>query len=340
MSSQESEQVKNFQIACEQIGKIFADHGHVFIVGTDDPLDADRHVVIGVTKARGQHSVIVSRPENDTRQKPFEGEGASEFQKITFNRVRRKQGWTSTLLHALSEADILLVIGGQAGTRATGYVAEVLSKPVLAIPSFGGAAKEVWDEVKNYYSKSKIDSNMKSALLDPWTEKTAEVALRSAEALVRQTPFPRSGVKMEVLLFALVVGLLVTWVLLNRSVGTDRYPAFFFQMLVAAMLGTLLRNAMRLVVDSAAALDVRLLFREAITGMIVGFGLFLFYLGGGLVIVGGFVPLASDADFNRVSITMSIIGLGAGLLLRESIALLEERLKRHLEPKDSKDTGG
>jgi hypothetical protein len=51
------------------------------------------------------------------------------------------------IVHALSQADVLFIIGGRPRAIATSYSAEALEKPMLAIPSFGGAAYEVWEEV-------------------------------------------------------------------------------------------------------------------------------------------------------------------------------------------------
>src|SRR5262249_10973427 len=60
-------------------------------------------------------------------------------------------------------------------------------------------------------------------------------------------------------------------------------PAHYFELLVlAALLGTTLRNSMRFVLDPAPEVDVRRLLAEFVCGILLAFGLALFFLVGAI----------------------------------------------------------
>ncbi|WP_437634665.1 hypothetical protein [Sorangium sp. So ce854] len=318
---------RRFEDACQQMGKLFVKRGHTLIVGTDDPLDADYHFVRGANEVPGKHAVIVSRPDGDRRPTPYEGDRRTKLKNIDFRYTRRKGEWTVALVHALAEADVLLVIGGRDAVMATGYSAEALKKPVLAIPSFDGSAQKIWEEVRKYYSRCRVEEHDQGALSEVWHDGTAEVAVKSAELLAKNTPFKSNGHQTATGMAIASVVLIGLWVaLLRRPWALSKDIAFYAMLTVAALLGTSLRGTLRVVRNEVAYLESKMLINEATAGILVAFGFALLYLAGGIVITGDIVALTEDKDFMRVAITMSVLGFASAYLLHESATNLQDRL--------------
>jgi len=327
-----------FEQSCRQMGKRFTENGHTLIVGTDDRLDADYFFVEGANEVAGKHEVVVSRPEEDERPTPYDAEREMKLKNIAFRFTRRKGEWTAALVHALGQADVLLLIGGRTAALATGYSAEALEKPVLAIPSFGGAAQAVWDEVTRYYRNCGIKEHEEGALREAWNADTAEVAVRSAESLVKNTPFRSKGNRAEIgITIATLILIAISVALFSRPWEIGKDIAFYSMLTIAAILGTTLRNTLRLVRDEIVDLNLRILLVEARAGILIAFGFAILYLAGGIVITGAVISLTTDQDFMRVAITMSILGFASAFLLHEAAANLQDRLMETL--KGRKATG-
>jgi hypothetical protein len=338
MDATAEQDAHRFEEACRQMGKRFVEHGHTLIVGTDDRLDADYFFVEGANEVAGKHLVDVSRPEEDERPTPYNAERETKFTNIDFRFTRRKGEWTAALVHALGRADVLLLIGGRTTAMATGYSAEALQKPVLAIPSFGGAAQAVWQEVSRYYRSCGITEYEEGALREAWNTDTAEIAVRSAESLVKNNPFHSKDKRAEIGMTIATLILIALWVALFRrpwEIGKD--IAFYAMLMIAAMLGTALRSTLRLVRDEIIDLNPRMLMIEARAGILIAFGFAILYLAGGFIITGAFVSLTTDQDFMRVAITISILCFASALHLHEAAAHHKDRLMETL--KGRKPTG-
>jgi hypothetical protein len=332
MDATAKQEVSRFEEACRLMGKRLAERGHTLIVGTDDRLDADYFFVEGMNAVAGKHLVVVSRPEDDQRSTPYNTDRDTKFKNVDFQFTRRKGEWTSALVHALSQADVLLIIGGRTTAKATSYSAEALKKPVLAIPSFHGAAQEVWEEVCRYYQSCGIKEHEVGVLREAWNTDTAEVAIRSAELLVKNTPFRSQGNRTEIGMTIATLILIALWMALFRrpwEIGKD--TAFYAMLIVSAMLGTTLRSTLRLIQDEFIDINPRILVIEARAGILIAFGFAMLYLAGGIVITGTVVSLTTDQDFMRVAITMSILGFASAFLLHEATANLQDRLMEMLK---------
>jgi hypothetical protein len=324
-----------FDEACRQLGKSFTERGHTLIVGTDDQIDADYHFVEGANQVPGPHTVVVGRPDTDQRATPYTSE-FEKFKNIQFRYRPRRGEWTVVQVYALSEADVVVVIGGRTTAAATGYSAGALKTPVLAVASFGGAAREVWSEVQRYYAQCGVSDDDKGTLNEAWSSRSAEVAVRCAESLVRRRPFhPDGGRGAQIGMMIATLFLIAAWVaLFRRPMDIGRDIAFYSMLTIAALLGTSLRSTLRLVRDDLAHFDSRILLNEATAGILISFGFALLYLAGGIVISGNVVSLDKPADFTRIAISMSILGFAAAFLLNEAAASLQDRFTATLKARD------
>jgi hypothetical protein len=320
-----------FDQACRQMGKALAEKGHTLIVGSSDEPDADRYFVEGANEVPGKHKVIVYLPESDTRPTPFAAED-QKFKNMEFAYRRGGGEWSVVHVRALKEADVLIVLGGVKAVLVAGGVAEALQKPVLALPSFEGAGKEVWENVRRYYPASGISEDDQGALRETWMERTAPIAVRCAESLVKHNPLRPKGHGSQVVMMLVSLVLIAAWVaLLSRPWGLDRNLAFYPLLIIAALLGTSLRNTLRLVLDDLATFSAYVLWIEARAGILIGFGFALLYLAGGMVLTGDIVSLTDDKAFMRVAISMSILGFAGAFLLDEAATTLRDRLAESLK---------
>jgi hypothetical protein len=320
-----------FDQACRQMGKALAEKGHTLIVGSSDEADADRYFVEGANEVPGKHKVIVYLPESDTRPTPFAAED-QKFKNMEFAYRRGGGEWSVVHVRALREADVLIALGGVKAVLVAGGVAEALQKPVLALPSFEGAGKEVWENVRRYYSASGISEDDQGALREAWMERTAPIAMRCAESLVKRNPLRPKGHGSQVVMMLVSLVLIAAWVaLLSRPWGLDRNFAFYPLLIIAALLGTSLRSTLRLVLDDLATFSAYVLWIEARAGILIGFGFALLYLAGGMVLTGDIVSLTDDKDFMRVAISMSILGFAGAFLLDEAATILRNRLAESLK---------
>jgi len=186
--------------------------------------------------------------------------------------------------------------------------------------------------VSRYYRSCGIKEHEEGALREAWNTDTAEIAVRTAESLVRNTPFHLKAGRIEIGMTIATLILIAVWVaLFRRPWGIEKDIAFYAMLAIAAMLGTSLRSTLRLVRDEIVDVNLRMLLIEARAGILIAFGFAILYLAGGIVITGAVVSLTTDQDFMRIAITMSILGFASAFLLHEAAANLQDRLMETLK---------
>lgn len=92
-----------------------------------------------------------------------------------------------------------------------------------------------------------------------------------------------------------------------------------------------MRTTLRLVRDGPATFNAYVLWIESRADILNGFGCALLYLAGGMVLTGNIISLAHDTGFNRVAISMSILGFAGAFLLDEAATILRDRLTESLK---------
>ena|ERR1700678_2724104 len=113
----------------------------------------------------------------------------------------------------------------------------------------------------------------------------AIAAVRAMEELVGRRVFdPRPRLPLGIFLTSLVV-CLALWVVLFANPLSIQIYSFFSMLALAGILGTILRTAMRLILDSTARFAWNQLMLELAAGLLLGFALALLYLLGAITIV-------------------------------------------------------
>lgn len=232
---------------------------------------------------------------------------------------------------------MVIVLGGGPGTTIAGHSAAALEKPVVAIPSFGGAAKGVWETVQPYYHDCGVSDSKTAVLREAWDTSTAEIVVQVAEKLVRHNPF-RTSLKPQIVMLGGGLVLLGLWFgCFFRTFSLPKELAVFLMLGLAAMLGTGLRVTLQRRGDNAERLSAAHVLTEATAGLLLAFGFALLYFVGGVLYTGKVEPLQfpEPADFPRVAFSITLLGLAAAFLLDTAAEKLRQRLEGILSSKES-----
>jgi hypothetical protein len=311
-----------FIAACRELGAALARAGIEIAVGSKskEANVPDGHVIEGAAKVDGRHRIWILRPESDGLPDASSldtGEGRIE---ILPRRVRGT--WSAGFVPQILAVDAVLLIGGGNFTKTCGYVAPALERPVLAIASFGGAAKELWSDLEPYYGRlGKLSDQIGNLGEEGWESKNADLAVDSIKELVRRRIFKtKPRLPLAIYMF-LLLACLFAWVFLFANPLEQRIYSFFAMLGVAGFLGTILRNNLRMVFDPTASFSWNELMIEVGAGLLLGFALALLYLVGSLAITGEatkFLVSPENEDFQRISVVMTLLGLGGGLMIEQA----------------------
>jgi len=319
----------SFKIACKEIGKALAEAEHTIIVGSNLENTAERHVVNGANTVTGPHRVV--------QITPYEAElfPRDNFKNIIFEFFPpSKDSWVIGRVDQILAADGVIVIGGGRKTLQAGLTAPILERPILPIPLFGGAAKELWDQIVSDYKKlGGLAANAQN-LQGQWQSSFADLSVKSMEDLVKRNPHRSDSRTPQIILSLLVLGLLAAWVSLFIWSPEPKNLTFFVMLGISALLGTGLRTSLQSINNVAHRISWIQILSETTAGLLLAFGLFLVYVVGGFTATGKweFVKLADNNDFLRVAITMSILGFAAGFLIERASERLSKWFGEILAP--------
>lgn len=317
-----------FAAACEALGEAFSRAGETFILCSRSPHTADPHILKGVRQAKATQKVTVYEASVQESDGELAQQANSQDQIWKDITVRTHEGeWRTLHLRAIREADAVLAIGGSSrGTQTSIYSAELLSKPVILIPSFGGACSESWGYFRGrYYLDEEADT-----LYQRWASRP-EVLAKSicgvSRKIIRryhrnsQSRLERSG------LIALTIISLAIWTYLMFGVTVVMPPAAALCLLLAtaSVSGSLLRIIARRVgaltsqwAEDNAAFSI-------ILGLLIGFGLLLVGGFANLALNGKLMTVANHDDARRIGFSLSPILFLVGLFVEQAWARLNEK---------------
>jgi hypothetical protein len=320
-------QQDNFIAACRELGTALARAACDIVVGSDSPNTADRYVVEAAMAVPGKRTIWVLYPESEKGGAPFKdrlGAGGTETQ---FRHCDLKGPWVAARIPQVLKADAILAIGGGPGTVQAGYVAVSLERPVLAIPSFGGAARELAPILEPFYSGSEDLKNDVTVLRNNWGQGDAERAVRVIREARRRKLFHRDSWVIPLILLTCNVLGLAGWVWLFVSPPFPQAVAFFAMLGLAAFVGTTgLRYGLGRLSGDTEDRPVSRLLAEVSAGILLAFGLAVVYLIGGFTVTGKFEFISSTTqpgDFQRVGLAMTVLGLAGGWMIEP----VSERLR-------------
>ena len=327
---------EKFVSACKVLGAVLAKAGHTIVVGSDKEKTADRHVVFGANSSGERAKVVIITPQRGPA--PFDSDrGQLSNLDLSYRRSRGPGGAIGKIRHIL-HTDGVITIGGGRGTAQLGYTAPALKTPVLAIPAFGGASQDLWDEFVDrdleqlkFYRPGFLDGKVRTLSEPSWDDSKANLAVQVIEALVKQNPYRSQRIVPQALIVIFQLLLLTGWVALFVKAfdDLDLTVSFFLLLGISALLGTGMRTSLRFFREIRPRIPVRRLAAEGMLGLLLAFALALFYLLGVHTVTGdpNYATIGKADDFQRIAVNMSILGLAAGVLLERATEQVMRRFE-------------
>jgi hypothetical protein len=169
---------QEFETFCRLLGRRLGQEGQAVIVGSDDPVSADTHVVAGMLEtARRDDRPLITVIRGERGRVPFAE--AAEHKPDLFMTVRRRAADSAAAkLIAVQEADAIITIAGFTATLHAGIGALYGGKRVVPVPRFGGAStalREIVEEAR--FDRETINYGQLDA---PAGKKLVERVLRMA----------------------------------------------------------------------------------------------------------------------------------------------------------------
>ena len=322
---------EQFTAACRQIGERLA-ADHELLIGSYRENTVGPHVSRGVNAygeklARKRVLTVTSyQPKEENEQEP---EG---LENVVFDPVTNDGPWSVALLPALDAADVVIALGGGENTRALGVSAAALGKPIVAVPSFGGAAKEIWDQnVDAYQTYYGVAAQEARALERPWSEETLAAVLSVADKLVRRG----RSVGARLALLGVIAFLLLIWTALFIVMGRSLYLAMVLVLLaISALIGTALRITTRLYTGRVLEVTRQDVLIDTAAGLLLAFVFFLLYVVGTLAYPGNLLEEIQEAGWKiplETAVVITLVGIAGAFLLDEGIARLTSFLRPFLD---------
>ena len=187
--------------AAEDIGYEAALTGHDILVRNIGSCNViDHYVLQGVTKFCSEHSTkktnielhlpeffhLKKVPHHSSinirifRHPGYGGPSTKDYHGTYFE-------FLSSTVRAVDRCDTAITMGDGESVRMVGNLASSGKVPVVAIASFGGSSKEVFEQNRNVYSSRFEDSSAYSVLVDEWSKNSAKKIIHLAEKLIAST---------------------------------------------------------------------------------------------------------------------------------------------------------
>jgi len=170
-----------FDGAARQLGIEIARRGHNVSVLSDRDFTVDFNLVAGMAEhgtLSGRKPVVeVHRTSGGNRI--YENEHHVTVEWVSYQHPDSRDFRLGPRVGAISNANIVLLMGGDTGTHIVGRLAMDVRKPVVAIGSFGGAAEKVFTQLEPVYRQRPDTLGKFTCLHQVWNEK------RSAAEVVK-----------------------------------------------------------------------------------------------------------------------------------------------------------
>ena len=187
----DGEDKTQFKQACIELGKAMAEQGHTLLICSHLEDTVDSYVVNGATSIpdsqicfyRVSAGTLVSHPTADVFL--YKQELVAKAVAATY--VESDEGWDSVITDAIGDSDAVVVLGGGAtgGVAVALKGAEVHSKPVILIPTFGGKAEETWQSFAALYTEEERKILREKYMQGNWGENIVKAAISIAQRAER-----------------------------------------------------------------------------------------------------------------------------------------------------------
>lgn len=143
---------KQFETACRHLGAALAQRGLTIVVSSLHFKTADVPILKGANDARAGKTplpVVLLPPTIPRSNDPLYPENEDEFRSAYPNLALTLEllpgQWKEIRDAQAQEADVVVLIGGREGTLQVAWAAKEHGVPIVPIPIFGRAAKQIWE---------------------------------------------------------------------------------------------------------------------------------------------------------------------------------------------------
>ncbi|MCR6482065.1 hypothetical protein M8542_04510 [Amycolatopsis sp. OK19-0408] len=315
-----------FREFCRELGQVLVQKGHQVILCSTSETTADRYVFEGVDRAAVNGKVVHFRLDQ-TQGDPGRRLKAESFlhalRSVDVDLRYVEGGQRVVHLRAIREADLIVSVGGSSGTAAAVYSAAVLEKPVMVVPSFGGASKDAWSDFRGFYNTDEKNLLQKSPQLSSnWTQEFIELAAR----FVRRNPMVEVRAAEVVASVATSVVLVGGWIAAFVRVNLGFLPPVawtYVLIMIATYLGVLLRHSF-----SSAKYSWRHRVNDLFQALIIAFAVLIFAEGVNALVAGSGLLLAKGSDVQLLGWRLSIVGFSSGFLLDEYYKVIQAKARK------------
>jgi hypothetical protein len=139
------DRIKSFRDFCTALGQRFADEGWTVLVGSFDVGTADSWFLSGMENAAARGKTI------DAHIYRSAGVDAHKYEAFELTPHTKFPNMTVAHVSAISECDVVVVVGGFKKTPGAAWAGIALRKPVLLLRQFGGVSAELWNDLHKDY---------------------------------------------------------------------------------------------------------------------------------------------------------------------------------------------
>ena len=324
----EDQRKDDVRAAARELGKCLAAAGHTLLVASDHQDDVDPFVVEGFLSAAKTSQVEVHLMKG--APKCYQGQA-----NVTHS-WHRYNDWDVTVLEVVRyNADAVIVIAGRKGVVQAGIAGWMLGRPTIPFGGFGGGAETVWDygssDRQRFYFGALTDVEI-DQLNSPWESDTTGSRIvtqleRCADSGRRAAISPRlrvgvsTGILIALIAWVLLLALpLLVWPGPPAGAAPTREASNGVRFLLllgavcsAGAFGALVQS-MRSIRDGIAVTGAKA-WIDAVLGVAAGFLTAALYLLAQVAINGKLDLPATNPDYSRVALIVSMTAVFASLYL-------------------------
>lgn len=325
----EGDQKVVFAEACDALGAALAQQGKSFILCSQSSHTADPYVLKGAKRNSQDSGVVLYQPSVKDRVEqgvpPADAPDTKLWKDVPTKMVPGE--WRLVHLKAIHDTDAVVAIGGSAsGTQTAIYSAELLSKPTILIPTFGGTASENW----NYFRGRYYEDSEAERLLQPWdgrADRTAKDIVETIDSISKRLARLKVSPLEQVVLGLVALISLAFWTYVMFAAPQFIPPAVALGLLLcaASISGSVLRIILRNIGALTTEWTSAHIMMSIILGLLIGFGLLLVGGFANLSLNGKIITIDTYDDARRISVSISPLLFLGSLFLEQAWGRISQR---------------
>jgi len=336
---------KEFGAACAAIAAALARAGHTIYVDIPqwqrliNKTTAVSYVIEGATQEQAKSRrfrIVLFRPKDMELPDPQTEGVADTLDELEALAVKASVDMKIRILDddsgffaVMREVDVFILLGGGPGTALTAQTANYFNRPVVALPTFGGAAEASFNLIlSSVYQDMQMDGAEVSALARKWSiedtdekkdknKKLADQIVRFAIKLRQVNMYPRIPNQRTLYSFPfLIIACIVLWTLAAATLpaSSNVLLSYITALLVTSIMGSALRLMAESRRKSAITMTYTYILREMGMGFVVSFGLMLLYVVGGITFTASPIDL-TGTGVPAIAFAISVLGLAGGFVM-------------------------